>query len=546
MAASLRSLQIRQTLILIVLTIIYLCFELGFNARLLDVVGGDVKPHDVEGVEFYGRSLSGIAAALVVLQLMWRRRLKNNGSGPSWKKIIFCCVATAAVVFGILKTTVTVLVETRDAQFRRLAFNTTLMQRSLVGGSLQLQGLVDDPTLFAKPEGKAFLALFPFLAVSVGHLDERMEPAKEQLINFNVRKIAGGAAGYYDKYQKAIGEVHEKWKLYSGIIPDDDAGLRQQQESAWSDYRQSLSRHGWQPESVPARRRAAVVNNVRKKVPVSANWHPADQLSFRAAVKRRYASEAANKGLNIKGERIPPGLSFPAFVARPGIQAVLRDGPDGGDGSEASKGLRLPKGAVVQDAYASPAEFSRLFDQFAARQTAEKLVEYRASRSDFEVGGKYFAEGKEAARAAIVPPVALFFSLLGAIGHFSKLLYLIATVGLLVLAARRGEQAGADGQLSRRSAWIATGVLAGAFLGTWGILSLLDNNVTRSDLFRQMLDWNRQAADDSTRWQIAGKGLLANITHVVAVGQGYSYPVNEAIRINVLQGIEYGYHPQQK
>jgi len=32
----------------------------------------------------------------------------------------------------------------------------------------------------------------------------------------------------------------------------------------------------------------------------------------------------------------------------------------------------------------------------------------------------------------------------------------------------------------------------------------------------------------------------------VAVGQGYSYPVNEAIRINVLQGIEYGYHPQQK
>ena len=153
-------------------------------------MGGDVKPHDVEGVEFYGRSLSGIAAALVVLQLMWRRRLKNNGSGPSWKKIIFCCIATAAVVFGILKTTVTVLVETRDAQFRRLAFNTTLMQRSLVGGSLQLQGLVDDATLFAKPEGKAFLALFPFLAVSVGHLDERMEPAKEQLINFNVRKIA--------------------------------------------------------------------------------------------------------------------------------------------------------------------------------------------------------------------------------------------------------------------------------------------------------------------------------------------------------------------
>lgn len=549
MAASLRSLQIRQTLILIVLTIAYLCFELGFNARLLDVVGGNVQPEDVEGVEFYGRSLSGIAAALVVLQLMWRRRLKNggrDGSGPGWKKIIVCCLVTATVVFGVLKTTVNVLVNTRDAEFRRLAFNTTLLQRSLVGGSLQLQGLVDDPTLFAKPEGKSFLALFPFLAVSVRHLDERMEPAKEQLINFNVRKLAGGPAGYYAKYQQAIEEVHGKWKLYSGIIPDNDAGLRQQQESAWSDYRQSLSRHGWQPETVPARRRAAVVNNVRKKVPVGANWHPADQFSFRLAVKRRYASEAAGKGLNIKGDRIPPGLSFPAFVARPGIQAVLRDGPDGGDGSEAAKGLRLPKGAVVQVAYASPAEFGRLFDQFAARQTAERLVEYRASRSDFEGGGKYFTEGKEAARAAIVPPVALFFSLLGAIGHFSKLLYLVATVVLLLLAARRGEQAGADGQLSRRSAWIATGVLATAFLGIWGMLSLLDNNVTRSELFRQMLDWTRQSEPDSTRWNIAGKAALANITHVVAVGQGYSYPVNEAIRINVLQGLEYGYHPEKK
>ena len=60
------------------------------------------------------------------------------------------------------------------------------------------------------------------------------------------------------EYQNVVRE-------WTASISDDaeaarrDAGLRQQQESAWSDYRQSLSRHGWQPESVPARRRAAVV-----------------------------------------------------------------------------------------------------------------------------------------------------------------------------------------------------------------------------------------------------------------------------------------------
>lgn len=529
-----RNPHIKQTLILIALTLVYLCFELGFNARLLDVVGGNVQPRDVEDIEFYGRSLSGIAAALVLLQFMWRRRLENDGVSPSWKKIVGWCLVTVCVVFGVLDTVVTVLVNTRDAGFRRMAFSTTLMQRSLVSGNLQLQGLVDDPTLFAKPEGKAFLALFPFLAVSVGHLDERMEPAKEQLVRANVRQLAEGPAGYYKNYQKAIEEVQGKWTLYSGVIPDDDPGLQARQQSSWDDYRQSLSRHGWQPTSVPARRRAAVVNNVRKKVPVPSNWHPADQLTFRAAVRQRYVSEAAGKGVTVRGDRIPPRLSFPVFVARPGIQAELRDA------------LKLPPGATVQAAYSNSDEFGRLFDQFVDRQTAEKLVEYRASREDFEGGGKYFKEGKEAARAAIVPPVALFFSLFGAVGHFSKLLYLIAKVTLLARAARQGGNTSSGGDLSGRPALIATGVLVMALFGTWGVFTLLDNNVTRSELFRQMLDWNRQADPDSTRWSIAGKALLANFTHVVAVGQGYSYPVNEAIRLNILQGMEYGYHPKEK
>lgn len=58
-----RQAQIRQILFLIVLTVIYLSFELGFNARLLDVVGSRATPHDIEELEFFGRTLSGIAAA---------------------------------------------------------------------------------------------------------------------------------------------------------------------------------------------------------------------------------------------------------------------------------------------------------------------------------------------------------------------------------------------------------------------------------------------------------------------------------------------------
>ena len=31
--------------------------------------------------------------------------------------------------------------------------------------------------------------------------------------------------------------------------------------------------------------------------------------------------------------------------------------------------------------------------------------------------------------------------------------------------------------------------------------------------------------------------------HVVAIGQGYAYPINEGLRTTVLRGFEFGYRP---
>jgi hypothetical protein len=519
-----RKLQLKQTLMLIALTIVYLTFELGFNARLLDVVGG-ASMDDVHNIEIFGRSLSGIAAALVVFQLMLRYRSRKQTGKPSWRTIGVCCLATVAVVYILIKLLVDGLVDTRNAEFRRMALNSTLLQRSLVEGRMTLAGLSDDSAIFSKPEGKAFLALFPFMAVSVDRLEERIKNDKEQLVRMNVRKAVGGTQGYYKSYQSAITKVHEKWQQYARIPTANDQGLRQQQDKAWNDYLRSLSRHRWTPQTIPSNRRAAVVSNTRRQVPVPPNWDPTDELTFRDAVEQKYrrAMSASARSVTVSGDVIPAGLSYPAFVARPGVQRELRST------------LQLPASAGVATAYTSAPEFERLFDAFVVSRAAKELERYDANPRDFEAGGRYRALGTDAARTAIVPPVALFFSLLGAIGHFSKLLYLVATAMLLW-------RSGADGVLSRRSAWIATGVLVLAFSGVWSVLSLLQNSITRSDLFGQMLTWmERSPGETSTS---AGKTVISNIIHVVAVGQGYSYPVNEAIREHVLQGISYGYHPK--
>ena len=514
-----RAQQLKQLVFLILLTLVYLCFELGFNARLLDVVGGNATTQDVEHLEVYGRTLSGIAAALVLLQLLLRRRLRSQSRRPSMLRIAVGCLLVAGAVFGTIKIFVDVLVATRDAEFRRVAYNTILLQRSLVNGQAELDGLVDDKLLFAQPEGKAFLALFPFLALSNDTLDERMKGTKDQVIGNIVRTSKTGQQ-YYEDYLEAIKRTHTNWQKYARIPSATNDDLLREQDKAWDDYLASLRKHGWTPDTVPGYRRAAVVKKVRQKVPVGARWDPSDEVAFRDAVEQRYRKSTS--GIVVGRDRIPPGLSFAQFVARPGVQGELREA------------LVLPSSVTVAHDYASAGEFRKLYDAMVGKTVRERRASYDSDAAQFEYGARLFKDGNDAARAAIVPPVALAFSLLGAIGHFSKLLYLLATLVLLLRAP--GQET-----LERRPALIATSVLLLAFAGVWTVLSLVENRVTRSELFTQLLEQARAPEEGDTGWTRTRKAVIANVTHVVAVGQGYSYPVNEAIRVHLLQDLNYGY-----
>ncbi|KAG1081827.1 hypothetical protein G6F40_015350 [Rhizopus arrhizus] len=111
---------------------------------------------------------------------------------------------------------------------------------------------------------------------------------------------------------------------------------------------------------------------------------------------------------------MPPGLSYEDFVARPGVQRLLR------------QTLLVPASMSVAANYTDAASFKRLYDGMLDRAVDEAMPRFSARNEDFGRGGQHYKLGQDAARAAIVPPVALLFSLLGAVGHFAKLLYLIA------------------------------------------------------------------------------------------------------------------------
>ena len=180
---------LRQTGWLVLLTAAYLFFELAFNARLLDVVGGNACSEEIHAIEVFGRSLSGVAVALLVLQGLLV--LRNRRGTTGWGMTIALCVLAAGIVYVSLERLTDHLVASSSPEFRHASQNIVLVQRALVEKKVRLDGLTDDDAIYSRPEGKAFLALFPVMAVSVHRLEEKIRDAKLDLIRVQVSERLG-------------------------------------------------------------------------------------------------------------------------------------------------------------------------------------------------------------------------------------------------------------------------------------------------------------------------------------------------------------------
>jgi hypothetical protein len=508
-----------QTLFVTLLTAIYLCFELAFNARLLDVVGGIASSPQLQDIERYGRSLSGIAVGLVVLQWLLARRARSGKGRPNLDVILVACVGAGALVFVLIEKGVDKLVDASDASFRRASLNIVLIQRSLVEGSATLAGLNDGPALFSTPAGKAFLAHFPLMAISVSKLDDKIADAKLAVISSKVADRLGGPDAYYDKYAEALKKTAAQWERYREApqAQDIDAQIARQHERAWNQYLADLDKRGLTQYTVPPRARERVLAKVRAKVPVPMDWDFADEETFRQAVaaKIRNGSNgvAADGSATVRGKRISPGLDWPAFLAHPGVQAELRNR------------LGLPSGVRIQAGYRSGSEFdNEVFKPLVAQIARREIKKYEAPLASYADGERNADEGRDAARSVIVPPVALFFSFVGAVGHLFKLGFLLFKVSTGP-ARRKGLGA------------LVLALFGVVFIGVWGSLSRVDNTVTRSRLYTYL---DSQVREDMKETP-ARAALLLNTLHVVAIGQGLAYPVNEMVRQRVLGGMTFGY-----
>lgn len=505
-----------QTIFLIVLTAIYLLIELAFNARLVDVAGGAERT-GVDGLEIYGRILSGVAVALIVLQLLLKISASSKNRSPNTFSIVFWCLAAAAVTTFVLWALVELLVKQSSGEFRKASATILIVQGNIISGHADLGWMSDEAKVFASPEGKTLIALLPFMASQVWPvIDQQLQPIKEVLVQRAVSERLGGAQGLYmGPYQTAMKILSDS---YLGRLPEPEVQRAVEGEStrSWEDYKNDLSRRGWTPITIPFFARKRVVEEMHRRIGVPRSWNPTDQLGFRLAIERRVRRALLDNPGTIyeQGRVVARGLTWPAYVAHPFNQQRLQNF------------LGLPRSVAVKHEYQSAKDFEdNLFRPLVKAMASKEMFCLNNDAISFTAGGLNSKRGEEAARAAIVPIVALFFSLLGALGHFAKLLYLLTYLALQYSPVR-----------SHFRHWAAIAPL-GLLLIFIYFFTVNENVVTKSKGYKAMSEKALLLA--TADGQEMRTRLLFGVIRIVTIGQAAGYPLNSYVRTSLLNSFEF-------
>lgn len=482
------------------LTLLYLVFELGFSARLLDVSSSNISMANLRDIERIGRTLSGIALALALLPLLLRHpRLSRSSKLAGALLLTTLCIG---FMFWFQSWLVNRLTDNLDARDRRNAVFLSFAAVALSNGEMRVARLDLGEAGIGSPSAKAFVAAFPALALTKPDLEQDATSIMRQLLRRRVTEACepgtpgciGTAAHFHDMvwlplYIQAV----ENYRLYAEGAKAYHATRReipQRQEEAWRAHRIKQGGRAIRPGE-----RDAINNAVRTQIEREADA---------AAQKIMRDSFGADMPLNL--------VRFEDFFRHPAVQRRVRDA------------LQVSDPQIVFPAVAKEDDVrERIFEPLLAPMIEAQMAPFLAPPEAYDTSGTMAARGREAADRVIVPPIALAFSLLGGLGHLFKLGFLLLTI---TFPARPGRQAW-------RSALPRAAIMGTAVAILVYVPMHMPNNVVQSPAFPVL---HRYATE---RFSMAGADTIEWIIRA----QAFAYPCNEAIRRHILLGLNFGYSP---
>lgn len=520
--------------IMALVTGVYLLVECGFNSRLLDVVGGMPDHEAVEAIEEIGRSLSGIALAL----MFWPWVLKR-AADKRWNylltalALLVLTIVVATVVYRGEQKLVDGIVERSSAEQRFLATNLVALQGALVSNKVLLDELPLTPEQLRAPDGKSFLAVFPLLALSTHELDQVLQAQKPLILRAMADQLHGGESASYNHFltsrEALIETYNDHYVSASNAYQDSLGGIGARQDKAWTDYLARLRKRGVDPDNVPPAYWSDIRKDVRKRgVNVAKDWDPGDRAGFERAVGLSVRSESDKRfregvAKHLDGNSLPPGLGMGAFFSHPVVQAKWRKSLHYKN-SSFTLPVELPPQAQA------PHFFNRtVYQRVLDDDVRATLPQYTAPVATFADGGKNSDLGRESLRALAVPPIALGFSIVGALIHLVKL-----TLFVIQLIA-------AWGFMSGFVKGVCVPALALLLLAVFHFIPT--SAITRQPLYDYFEQRGAGLGATEPNWQ--GRTAMY-FTRAVIHAQVPAYPLFEAIRLNLLGGYEFGYESHQK
>lgn len=420
-------------------SLIYLVCELAFHVHLVDLLSTHPPKQDIEQVEQAGRLLTGIAAALLVVPLIimivLRQTLERRAIPLALLTIIVTIGGTWASI-AVARTGIEwiaeKLTERRTADQRRQAVLSLfivshLHARQDDGAALTVNGKDVPAYLKETVPGRFVLAALPFLLSNVGDLEERTRQQMRAILASDLEKEVGTPEKAYNEvYVKSMQGLTQAYEAYREATSTYSKRIKESERDAfsdWEDYTSELARNRLTPFAVS--RSAAIRNKVaetlrRKDPALPANWVPESAEDFRVVrtgrLQKAYAAALGQMGFS---KDTPPINTFEQFLAHPHIDkqwcaefANLK--------AELKDSLCKFKPREGSSEAVFPAFRDEVFKPVVERKLNELAARYGSPAADYAEGGKLGKEGYEAARIAVVIPIALLFSLLGGVAHVVK------------------------------------------------------------------------------------------------------------------------------
>lgn len=485
------------------ITLVYLILEFALNARILDVIS-EANRDALRGVEFWGRILFGVALSIVVWKLV-------ASSSLSPRALLLCLMTVGPVAYFGQKAVLDQLVAKTTPEFRRHAAQLAMITAAAPQGAVTFKNVPLQGADWDDPDGRVFLALLPALVSTSSAFAKTVESTLPTLAKLEARKGLGDVRVLHERILLLVSEeLSRQYERYFTAV-----GFQQRAataEQGWAEYLRRLEKLEIDPYRPTSFQKSAVLSQLRSNsLFMPEGWRLYDQKGFVAAWNERAGRFSKAAPVDDSGsaprKSIEPGLNRAEFDRHPEVQAGLR-------AKLLAEGLKPNEGEI------DPEMGLRIFNDSVYEPTLIAAIEPKLSNvlaraGEFDEGGRLRQEGLDAARRTLIPPVAIAFSMLGA------LLNLIALLFALVKA------------LFHRSRPLGIALAMGSIAGMVAMPIAVPSRVALSEPYGHLID--SMKTDETGR--VVGPVLDWTVRMEPAV-----YSIGTFLRQNVLGNISFS-HP---